>query len=218
MPSLRVAENATTRTRPDWIGNAAAIARVIPCSASRCRDGASLSIFVARTSTGRPLGRNPVEQLDVEFREAMARIDDQHETDQRLARRHVAAEEILPVVLELERHRRVSVAGEIGEQRTGSQAEEIDLLRAPRRLARECEPRTVREHVDRRRLAGVRASCERDFRRSGRRQLGIVRDGEGEFGLLQGMLHGTVCGRGFRARLRLWPGRRFRYNTMFLPH
>ena len=55
----------------------------------------------------------------------MPRIDDEHEADERLARRDVASEEPLPVLLQCLRHRGEAVAGQIGEERAARQTEEL---------------------------------------------------------------------------------------------
>ena len=79
-----------------------------------------------------------------------------------------------------------AIARQIGKQRAGAKPEEIDLLRATRRLARERETRLVRERVDRTRLACIRSSGERDLRQIGGRptDAGLrVGGGEQELGL-----------------------------------
>ncbi len=136
-------------------------------------------VHLGRQHEHRPAARQVAgEQRAVEVGEPVPRIDDQHEPDQRLPRREIAGEELLPVTLQRLRHRRVAVARQVGEQRAAAQAKEVDLLRAARRLAGEREPRPVGERVDRARLAGIGAAGKRDFRRPRRRQLRVVGDGE----------------------------------------
>ena len=113
----------------------------IASAAALRRDAASLSILVASSSTGRPLAEIARQQRHVRRRKPVPRINDEHEPDERLARRDVAPEECLPVALERLWHGRVAVARKVGEQRARPQSEVVDLLRAARRPAREREPR-----------------------------------------------------------------------------
>ena len=87
----------------------------------------------------------------------------------------VVGHHLLPAQLGAARNGRVTVARQVGEQRVGgvlrAELEQVDVLRASRRLRREGEPLLLRQPVDRGRLAGVRAADEGDLRQFGGGQL-----------------------------------------------
>ncbi len=106
----------------------------------------------------------------------MACVHDQHEADQRVTRRDVAPEEILPAFLQRTRHRRVAITGKVGDDAAAAQVEEVDLLRAPRRAVCVCEPRLARQRVDGARFARIRPARERDLARTGASERRDARD------------------------------------------
>src|SRR4029453_11720957 len=107
----------------------------------------------------------------IERPHSMARVHDEDQADQRRSRRDVRPEKILPGALDVARDRGVAIARKMDAARASGKLEEIDLLRAPWRAAGERETRSACERVDRARLARVRATGERDFGRTRRRQL-----------------------------------------------
>ncbi len=115
----------------------------------------------------------------------------QHQADKRRPLAKIAGEEHPPVPLHGAAHRRVAIAGEIGEQRAGRQAKEVDVLRPARRPADVREALALRKCVDRRGLARVRASRERDLGRAIARKLPPLRGGGHEFGAMKRMRHGV---------------------------
>ena len=119
--------------------------------------------------------RDEGEQLAVEVGEAQARIDHQHHAGQAAPDLEVVGHHLLPAQLGAARDRRVAVARQVGEQRVGrvlrAQLEQVDVLRAARRLRREGEPLLLRQRVDRGRLAGVGAADEGDLGQLGGGQL-----------------------------------------------
>ena len=114
--------------------------------------------------------REPVDHLTVKRCERATGVHDQHQADQALAVFQVGLDQALPLAPNLFRHGGVAVARQVDEQRAGIETEEIDELRAPRRLRDEGEPHMAHERVDRARFAGIRAPRERDLRACGRRQ------------------------------------------------
>src|SRR4029453_13507882 len=85
----------------------------------RCRELVHLG---REQKNGAPASEIARQELDVELRETVARIDNEHEPDQGLSSGDVAAEKSLPMLLQPERDRRVTVPREVGEQRSGAQA------------------------------------------------------------------------------------------------
>ena len=125
MPMRRVAENGTTVTCAACAGKAAATTRSIPDVRCACCRTRQLVHFRREDQHGPPAGGKPGEDFEVEFGEAVARVDDEDESDQRLARRQIAREEFLPVALQLLGHGGVAVARKIGEQRARAQPEKL---------------------------------------------------------------------------------------------
>ena len=115
---------------------------------------------------------------------------------------------MLPVPADRGRHFGIAVARQIGEQRSRAEPKEVDVLRAARRLADEREPRSLRQRVDRRRLAGVRSAGERDLGRAVDGQLMPVGRRRQELRMMERMRH-----RARPAGVGLGRPRRIRYNT-----
>ena len=150
--------------------------------------------------------RHEPEQLPVELGEAEARIDEQHHAGQAAPHLEIVGHHLLPAQLRAARHRRIAIAGQVGEQRVGAglgaELEEVDVLGAPRRLRRERKALLLREHVDRGGFARVGAAHERDLGQLGGRQLRqLARGGEEARGVGPGErdLFVTRLGRGIGA-------------------
>ena len=140
----------------------------------------SLSALVSSTSSlTEPLatrGATNSSSLLVELGEAEARIDQQHDAAKAAPHREVLGHHLLPAQLGAARDRGVAVAGQVGEQRVGrdlrAELEQVDVLRAARRLRGEGEALLLRQRIDRGRLAGIGAADEGDLGQLGRRAAG----------------------------------------------
>ena len=137
----------------------------------------SLSALVSRTSSlTEPLAsarRDELEQLAVDLGEAEPRVDQHDDRAQAAPHGEVLGHHLLPAQLGVALDRRVAVAGQVGEERIGrelrAELEQVDVLGAARRLRGEREALLLRQDVDRRRLAGIRAADEGDLGQLGRR-------------------------------------------------
>jgi len=144
-----------------------------------------------------------VEDGEVERLQAVTRIGDEHESDERIAGGQVLPEEVLPLPLDVAGNGRIAVAWKVDGEAAALQAEQVDLLGPSRRAAREGEAGAVGKRVDRARLARVGPAREGDLGRPGRRQLRTPRRSEEELGPHErGRRHGRgrVLGRCCRLR------------------
>src|SRR5204863_9356291 len=127
--------------------------------------------------------RDAVEQLSVDVGDAEPRIDEHDDRAQAAPHRQVLGHHLLPAQLRVALDRRITVAGQVREERIGcelgAELEEVDVLRPSGRLRGEGETLLLRQHIDRGRLAGVRAPDEGDLGQLGGRQL-VQRAGGGE--------------------------------------
>ena len=136
----------------------------------------SLSALVSSTSslTEPLLTRGAMNSTSCRSRSVKPRRESTISTTPARLRRtlEVVGHHLLPAQLRVARDRGVAIAWQVGEKRVGSQLraelEEVDVLRAPRRLRREGEALLLRQRVDRGRLAGVGAADEGDLRQLGR--------------------------------------------------
>lgn len=148
--------------------------------------GARELVGLGEQHEARQLARpQPFEQPPVVRRERVARIHQRDHANQGFALRQVAADQRLPACAQLLRHLGITVAGQVHQPPPAAQVEEIDHLRAPRRLADERQAPAPSERIDRARLADVRAASERNLRPALGRQVGGFRGGGEETRLLE---------------------------------
>src|SRR5690606_1044624 len=118
-------------------------------------------------------GGDEIGQAAVEFGDAAANVDDEHDAGQRLAVAQVAAEDVGPLFLFFVGDRRIAITGQVdqkaqvlvGRQGVG-QPEHVDQAGAAGRLAGKRQPALVAQHIDGRRFAGVGAADEAVFGRA----------------------------------------------------
>ena len=94
-------------------------------------------------------GATNSSELPIDLGEAEARIDQHDDRAEAAAHREVLGHHLLPAQLGVALDRGVAVAGQVGEQRVGgeprAELEQVDVLRAARRLRREGEALLLRQ-------------------------------------------------------------------------
>jgi len=117
-----------------------------------------------------------VDQAPVQVGQTATDIDDDHETDQRIALGQVAGQHLAPVLAQLGRHLGVAVAGEIDQPVVLVDGEEVDELGATGRLAGLAQVLLSAQAVDGGGLAGVGTAGEGDLATLVGQQLGARTD------------------------------------------
>ena len=113
-------------------------------------------------------GAHRFEQGFIQLRQAQARVAQQHDAREAGAADQIVHHHLLPAQLVGARHRRVAVAGQVGQHGVGhallAQGEQVDVLGAPWLFGGKGQLLLLGEGVDAGGFAGVGAAHEGDFR------------------------------------------------------
>src|SRR4051812_36947464 len=113
----------------------------------------------------------------------MARVHDDHYTDQARGRLQIGADELTPMSSHRLWHPGVAVAGQVRKTRAFAEAVEVDGLGAAGGLARPRESSASKDGIDGARLADVGAPSKRHLWWASRRQVGDAPRGAQEYRL-----------------------------------